>query len=78
MNDGRKVNLFSLQGRGNTPHLDTIEAMLPLLTDTTIQPTKTKSAPFVKLKASNEHCIMFVEQTKSADTSKRIIALFDL
>ena len=78
MTDGRKINLFSLEGKGDTPHLDTIEGILPKLENVKFQPTKIDTAPVIKLDPSAVQCVRFIQQVYDINTSRRIVTLFDL
>ncbi len=78
MTDGREINLFSLEGKGDTPHLDTIEGILPKLENVKFQPTKIDTAPVIKLDPSKEQCVRFIQKAYDPNTSRRIVTLFDL
>lgn len=78
MTDGRKINLFSLEGKGDTPHLDTIEGILPKLENAKFQPTKIDAAPVIKLDPTVKQCVRFIQQVYDPNTSRRIVTLFDL
>lgn len=78
MTDRREINLFSLNGIGDTPHLDTIEGILPSLEDVKFKPTIVDTAPVIKLEPTQELCLKFIEQTNGRDETKRIISLFEL
>ena len=76
--DARKVLLFSLQGKGETPHLDAIEKIIPKLQNVKFEPTKVDTAPALRLDPTEAECIRLIHQVHDAKTSKRIISLFDL
>jgi len=78
MTDGRKIGVFSLEGNGQTPHLDAIEGMQPLLVNAEFKPTIIDTALIVKLEPTNGQCIRLIKQTNDSDTSERIITLFEL
>ena len=78
MTDGRKIGVFSLEGNGQTPHLDAIERMQPLLLNAEFKPTIIDTALIVKLEPTNGQCIRLIKQTNDSYTSERIITLFEL
>lgn len=77
MIDGRKINLFSLDGNGNTPHLDAIERVLPSLEHVKILPTTVDTALVVNMEPTFHNCIKLIRQTKNNETSARTISLFE-
>lgn len=78
MSDDSQIDLFSLNGNGDTPHLDTIEKILPALKDVQVLPTTVNSAPVVKLQPTLANCFKFIRQTRNKNDAIRTISLFDV
>lgn len=78
MKDGVKIDLLSEYGPDENQQLSAIEAISPMIDQSSFNQTKVRSAPILKLTPTLDNCTTLLKRNKHPADVRKIARIFDL